>query len=406
MSDTIAPPGEWSTDVVDRLSAELGRRFRPPGGEPVPTVPTLVERDEDRTRHRILIADEPVPLTVDVLIPHHRRPSRAVFLLPGGGLNTAADFLTPRGRGLADFLCANGFLAIGISPREDGLTSTGTDVSDWGLARHRGDAQRVVAAAQAVLPQPYDLLGHSAGAVLALDLAATTAAGPDRVLVLDTTGPYDPRTEPELATRAEELLTTCQQLLEQGVQVVDPGLKALFARAAADPEGATPVQRPVAGPATFFSNTGLLHYALIRTSELPGPANWIYHQGFSGGRYLFEDSPAHDRFELDHSPIEVWSAAVAQLGSGLQPTALLRDLAAVWAGRDDVHRIDWSAIRAEVLWVNTGLGRGDHDHGPRLIRERSGAPVRFTVLPSYGHGDVVWSATAQQDLWRSLLPGA
>ena len=433
MSGTAVPPGApdgsgrpWSADVVDRLSAELGRRFGAAGLGPVPTLATLVEDDGERTRHRILVEDEPVPLTVDVLIPTGQRPSRTVFLLPGGGLNTAADFLTPRGRGLADFLCAHGFLAIGISPREDGLTSnststgtstgTGTDVRDWGLVRHRGDALRVVAAAQTVLPQPYDLLGHSAGAVLALDLAATTPTGPapgpapgpgpDRVIVLDTTGPYDPRAEPALAARAEDLLTACQKLLEQGVQVVDPGLKALFARAATDPEGASPVPRPVAGPATSFSNAGLLHYALIRTSDLPGPANWIYHQGFSGGRYLFADSPAEDRFELDHTPIGVWSAAVARLGSGLQPTALLRDLAAVWAGREEVHRIDWSAIRAEVIWVNTGLGRGDHDHGPRLIRERAGTPVRFTVLPGYGHGDVVWSATAEQDLWRSLLPGA
>ena len=406
-----------SVDVVGRLSAELGRRFGAAGLGPVLTVPTLVERDGGRTRHRILIEDEPVPLAVDVLIPTRQQPTRTVFLLPGGGLNTAADFLTPPGRGLADFLCAHGFLAIGISPREDGLTSASastttsasseTDVRDWGLTRHRRDAQRVMAAAQAVLPQPYDLLGHSAGAVLALELAASSSGpGPDRVIVLDTTGPYDPRTEPGLVARAEELLTVCQKLLEQGVQVVDPGLKGLFARAAADPEGATPVPRPVPDPASSFTNAGLLHYALIRTRELPGPANWIYHQGFSGGRYRFGDSPAQDRFELEHSPIGVWSAAVTQLGSGLQPTALLRDLAAVWAGRDDVHRIDWSAVRAEVLWINTGLGRGDHDHGPRLIRERSGAPVRFTVLPSYGHGDVVWSATAEQDLWRSLLPGA
>ena len=230
--------------------------------------PLLVARDDDWTHHQICVEDEPVPLTVDVLTTTGRkapgrRATRTVYLLPGGGLNTAAGFLTPHGRGLGDFLCASGFLVIGISPREDGLTSAGTDVSGWGLARHRRDVQRVVAAAQAVLPLPYDLLGHSAGAVLALDAAATTSSGPgpERIVLLDTTGPYHAQVEPELVARAEELLTVTQGLLEQGVQVVDPGLKALFARAAADPGGTSSVRRPVAGPASFFTNAGLLHYA-------------------------------------------------------------------------------------------------------------------------------------------------
>ncbi|WP_370151984.1 hypothetical protein [Streptacidiphilus sp. EB129] len=415
-------------DLVQRLANALGRTR-----DPIPPpAPVLIDSHDDWNHHRIRLQDGPVPLNVDILAATDRAATRTVYLLPGGGLNTAADFLTPRGRGLAHFLCANGFLVIGVSPREDGLTSVRPDVRDWGLVRHRQDVLRVVGAVHSVLPMPYDLLGHSAGAVLALDVAAAAAAaeagsagagaaaagaapagsapagdvpvpGPVRVLVMDTTGPYDPRTEPELVARAEALLAATRELLAQGTLVVDPGLKALFARAAADPLGSSPVPRPVEGPASCFTNAGLLHYALTHTRRLPGPANWIYHQGFSSGSYRFRARAEEDRFALDHTPIGVWSAAVDQLGSGVQPTALLRDLAAVWAGREDVHRIDWSAVRAEVIWVNAGLGRGDHDRGARLIRERSGSPVRFTVVPGYGHGDVVWSATAGVDVWPSLV---
>lgn len=62
--------------------------------------------------------------------------------------------------------------------------------------------------------------------------------------MLDTTGPYDPATEPESAARADALTTALQEQLAQGVHVVDPGLKGLFARAAADPGGSSPVPRP------------------------------------------------------------------------------------------------------------------------------------------------------------------
>lgn len=401
-------------DVVGRLAQALGRGMRPrpdpapaPAAPPPAPAPVLIDAQDDWSHHRIRVEDGPVPLDVDVLLAGTgAAATRTVYLLPGGGLNTAAGFLTPRGRGLAHFLCAKGFLVIGVSPREDGLTEPGPEVCEWGLARHRQDVLRVVAAVQSVRPTPYQLLGHSAGAVLALDVAASEglpAPGPERVLVLDTTGPYDREAEPELAARADGLLAATEALLAEGTPVLDTGLKGLFARAAADPLGDSPMPRPVQGSASRFSNAGLLHYALTQTGRLPGPANWIYHQGFSSGSYHFGASAAEDRFALDHSPLGVWSDAVARLGSGLQPTALLRDLAAVWAGREDVHRIDWSAIRAEVVWVNAGLGRGDHDLGARLIREGSGVPVRFTVVPGYGHGDVVWSATARDDVWCALV---
>ncbi|MFJ4183738.1 hypothetical protein [Kitasatospora sp. NPDC089509] len=347
--------------------------------------------------------------TVDALedTRGEERPAhRVVHLLPGGGLNVAANYCTAQGRSLARFLADHGYLVIGTTPREDALTADriGPRCADWGLDGHREDLERVVTAAGSVTGLPYDLLGHSAGAALALATAAARS-GDDalrRVLVLDTTGPYDPRTEPDLVARAEALTDLLDQQLAAGVTTVDPGLKGLFARATTDPDGPSGLPRP-AGRAGQFSNLGLLHYALTRTRELPGPANWIHHRGHSDGDYVFGATPADDRFGLTHTPLPVWREAIARLGSGLQPTALLRDLAALWAGRTDTHRIDWAAIRADVVWVNAESGRGDHDLGARLVRA-GGARVDYRVVPGYGHGDVVWSATAERDVWESLLP--
>ncbi|MGK4579442.1 alpha/beta hydrolase [Kitasatospora sp. HPMI-4] len=381
--------------VVERLTGTLGRDI---------VAASPVASGDGREHHRLVLRDRPVPLTLDVLAATGATPRRVVHLLPGGGLNARAGYFTAPGRSLAQFLCDHGFLVVGISPREDALTTADADCADWGLAHHRADVERVVAAVREAVDLPYDLLGHSAGALLALDTAAHGGGrGPQRVIALDTTGPFDPVAEPGLTARAADLTAALQQLLDQGIRTVDPGLKTLFARAAEDPDGDSGVPRPV-DASTRFGNLALAHYALTHTRELPGPANWIYQRGHSSGEFHFGATPRQDRFALDRTPFAVWAAAVGRLGSGLQPTALLRDLAAVWAGRDDVYRIDWAAIRAEVVWINTELGRGDHDLAARLIREGGGGPVGFSVLPGYGHGDVVWAATAEHEVWPSLLP--
>ncbi len=193
-----------------------------------------------------------------------------------------------------------------------------------------------------------------------------------------------------------------REQLGQGVHTVDPGLKRLFAAAVAAPEASSGFPRPAEAGGGSFGNLALLHFALINTRDLPGPANWIYHRGHSSGSYRFGHDAPSDTYLLDRSPFEVWSRAVAALGTGVQPTALLRDLAALWAGREEVYRIDWAAIRAEVVWLNTAGGRGDHDLGARLIRA-GGAAVDYRVFPGYGHGDLVWAPGAEQEVWPLLL---
>ncbi|MFD3516920.1 hypothetical protein [Streptomyces sp. NPDC058657] len=351
------------------------------------------------THTRLTLHDGPVPLGVDVLAHTRHTPVGIAYLLPGGGLNFAADFFTPRAHNLAHRLCDERQLVIGISPRED-LARPADLTAALGQAAHKADAAKVVRAVDRVLRLPYQLLGHSAGAVLALDLASTDRSPRlHRVVPLDTTGPY---TGPE-ALRAARMRDALQAQLDNGVLYGDTGLTGLIARALTDPDGPSPVPRPV-DPATRFTHAGLAHFALIRTSSLPGDTHWIYTQGYSAGSYTFADTPADDRFSLTHTPLSTWGEATSALGSGLVPHALLRDLAAIWAGDDTTYRLDWAGIRAPVVWVNMELGRGDEPHGAEAIRAGGNDDVTFRVVPGYAHADPVWSTTADRDVWPLLTP--
>ncbi|MFI6584084.1 alpha/beta fold hydrolase [Embleya sp. NPDC050493] len=355
------------------------------------------EHGPEWTRTRLEVRDGAVPLVVDVVADTRHLPRRLVYLLPGGGLDFSSNFFTPTAHNLAHHLRERGYLVIGISPRENDAAPADLTAA-WGLAAHKRDAHKVIDAVDSALRVPYELLGHSAGAALALDLAADRPARLRRVMVLDTTGPY----EGDLAIRAARTRAALDRQLAAGTYANDPGLKGLLARAVGDPDGVSAVPRPV-DPNTRFTNAALAHFALIHTSSLPGPTNWVYEQGFAAGSFAFGATPAEDRFGLAHGPLSVWAEATARFGGGLIPTALLRDLTAIWAGEESVYRIDWSAIDAEVTWVNTALGRGDHPLGADLIRAGGNPKVSFTVVPDYGHGDATWSATADADVWRHLV---
>ncbi|MFD8143422.1 hypothetical protein [Streptomyces sp. NPDC059708] len=341
----------------------------------------------------------PAPLTVDVLADAARPPHGIAYLLPGGGLNFASAFFTSGGGGtLAGHLLGRGLLVVGVTPREDAAASADALPADLGLAAHRRDLAGVVAALDSVLGLPYTYAGHSAGAALALDAASHDPCERlRRVLVLDTTGPC----AGEAALRAAELRDGYEEQLARGVHAADPGLAALVARAVSDPSGRSDVPWPP-DPEQRFTHAGLAHFALVRTADLPGPARWIYRRGHAAGSYTFGATPAEDRFTLAHTTLETWQSATSALGSGLVPTALMRDLAAVWAGDGKTYRIDWERIRAEVVWVNTELGRGDEPGGAELVRAAGNDRVSFAVVPGYGHGDAVWSATAAADVWSRL----
>ncbi|GAA3490546.1 thioesterase domain-containing protein [Streptomyces cremeus] len=361
--------------------------------------PARASHGDGWTHLRLTLPGSPVPLGVDVLADTRRPPRGIAHLLPGGGLNFAANFFTPRARNLAHHLRAQDLLVIGISPRED-LAEPADLTASWGQAAHKADAAAVIAAVDGALRLPYRLVGHSAGAALALDLASTDgSARLRRVVAIDTTGPYTG----ERQARAARTRDVIQARIDAGVLYGDTGLQGLVSRALTDPDGASSVPRPP-DPATRFTNAALAHFALTRTSSLPGDTDWIYRQGHSAGAFAFGATPLDDRFSLTHTPLTTWGAATQALGSGLVPHALLRDLAAIWAGDTTTYPFDWSGIRTEVVWVNAALGRGDEPHGAELIRAGGNRRVTFRVVPGHGHADPVWSGTADRDVWPHLAP--
>ncbi|MEV7613340.1 hypothetical protein [Streptomyces sp. NPDC089799] len=116
----------------------------------------------------------PVPVTVDAVADTVRPARGIVYLLPGGGLDFTAAFLTPAGagQGLAERLCDRGLLVVGVTPREDAAEAADT-AAGWDPEAHHRDLAGVVAALDPVLRLPYAYAGHAEGAALAL--AATAA---------------------------------------------------------------------------------------------------------------------------------------------------------------------------------------------------------------------------------------
>jgi pimeloyl-ACP methyl ester carboxylesterase len=396
----------------ERLTARISSAFREIA------VAERADHDQEWVRTRFSLFDEPYPLVVDVVAGTTAKISRVVYMLPGGGLNFCGNFFTPREHNLAHFLRRHGYLVVGITPREDALEPSGDDpvAATWGLAKRKRDNHKIIELIDQALRMPYDILGHSVGGIQALDYAAGRAAragqaGPGgrlgRVMVLDTTGPYDPAAEPALTQRARDTAAGFRDLLHAPPRfslsyTVDPGLKALVRAAVDDPAGRSAgALRPDGSP---FTNAGIAHYALIKTAELPGPLNWIYEQGLSTGTYAWGTTPAHDRFALHQTPLSTWAEALAEVGSGLIVTAQLRDLTAVLAGDRATYAIDWAKIDVPVAWVNMALGRGDHTRGADLIRAGGNPEISFTVVPGYGHADPAWGRNAQDDVWPLLVP--
>ncbi|GAB3419833.1 alpha/beta hydrolase [Flindersiella endophytica] len=340
------------------------------------------------THQQVAARDEGSPLLVDVVGDLDSQPRKLVFMLPGGGLNFAANYFTPAYRNLAHFLRKQGLCAVGIGPRPGGL------------ARLKQDAHKIISLFSERLDISYDLVGHSAGGALALDYAATYDDGLERLMVIDTTGAF---TEPDLRRRAAESLAGAQALLDQGRTTIPIGLGGLIEKAVQDPWGASAVPWPP-DRTKAFTNQGAALFALINTGSLPGLTNWIYHGGLIAGRYTFGENPADDTFEIAHSPLHVLHEQARKLDTEAASTELIRDLLAIWSGEESVYQIDWSNIRADVSWVNAELGRGDHRQGAELIRQAGNENVQFTVVDDYGHGDPVWSTTAAEDYWELLSP--
>jgi hypothetical protein len=59
-------------------------------------------------------------------------------------------------------------------------------------------------------------------------------------------------------------------------------------------------------------------------------------------------------------------------------------------------------IKAEVIWLNAELGYAEHSYAAQQIAAAGNQRVTTAIIPGYGHGDMLWSATAAADVWSKL----
>lgn len=362
------------------------------------------------------VRDETYPLTIDVVGSSVTPATKVMYMLPGGSTNFAGSYFTPNDRNLAQFFGEKGYLVVGVSPREDSVPSSVTSyrfMEQWGLEKHSADVRSIVTRLQAALALPYELLGHSYGAITALDYAArySDAVVPERVIALDIYS-LDVRAKPSAREDAVRTYQAHVQLMQRG-EYVDNDYALLIpvkALAQATPSFDSGVSRTDHGHSGTFTVEGLLFATMIDASQLAGnhtaitglPGDWLLVKGVLAGRYVFADAAREDRYAFTRTRFPTFFATVDAVGSGLIAVALERDVWALTAG-DPAYALDWSAIRQPVIWINTEYGYGPHRFGAQLIREAGNANVVDNVLAGYGHGDILWAETARFDVWEQLV---
>ena len=194
---------------VEVVAAGAARRKLPPRAVPVARViaalakecPRIEVRDRQRTKEWTWVEvdyyDETYPLTIDVVVKKPARVVRSAYLITSSSMNFKSSFFTPENESLAHTMASSGCLVVGITPREDNvpLDADQSVMASWGMKKHREDIREIVDVVQSVTGKPYDILGHSLGAICALDYAATYSDKLETVIALDV-----PSFDPEVQT--------------------------------------------------------------------------------------------------------------------------------------------------------------------------------------------------------------
>jgi pimeloyl-ACP methyl ester carboxylesterase len=414
-------PSQSALARADETGAELAERAAQAlAANPANSMPPTRTRNVSLpawTWLQFQVHDEMYPLTVDIVGSTVTPATKVMYMLAGGSTNFHGSFFTPNQRNLAHFMCENGYLVVGVTPREDSVPGDLRNLgfmATWGLQKHSADVRSVVTQLQAALGLPYDVLGHSYGAITALEYAAryTDTLVPTRVIALDIYS-LDGAAQPKAREDAERTYRAHVQLLERG-EYVDTGyalLKPAKGFAVAAPNVDSGTSRADYGYSGTFSFEALLFATVIDSSRAAGvhstitglPGDWLFKGGAVAGRYVFADDPQGDRYLFTRTRYDTFLATVDAVGSGLIAVALERD---VWAINADIdaYRLDWTAIRQPVIWFNSELGYGEHRHGAQLMRAAGNQHVMDATLRSYGHGDMLWAEAARFDLWERLVP--
>jgi len=372
---------------------------------------TKIQTTPAWTRIKLELRDEVYPLGIDLLFSNARVPSKTIFLLPGTGLNIDGSFFVPQETNLAQFLRESGYLVVGITPREDRLPEgdpTGASRT-WGLHKHREDIRKAVMLLQSILPIKYDLLGHSMGAVYALDYASHYQDRLDKIVLLDV-DTFAPGSEQAATARLG--VEAYQQLLQAGLYTdsASKDLKDLGLAATYDPTGDSGVPREGMGLPGNFTMEGLLYFSAIYTNQLPGLTtsvtglsdNWDMIQGTLAGNYLPAENAKEDQFQFTQSNINTVKLAASKIGSGQFPLLAMRDFYAA-VSNEGSYTIDWASIRCKVRWMNTELGYGNQTYAAELIQAGGNRQVSVTVIPGYAHMDGLTGSKAKQEVWPLIL---
>lgn len=325
-------------------------------------------------------------------------PEELMVMLPGTGLKFKTNFLLPEDHNLALYLAGRGFEVVGIDYRYTVLpydpAANYSYLNDMGIAQHAMDTGLAVTFAQHITNiRNYRVLGHSLGGIVAVDYAARYSHDKHLkgIIVLDVIGRFNPVTEPQMVQMSRDGYNATVQQVQSGqyanLEVL--GFGQLAAAAQSNPDGDSGVPNPFV-PGTNLTNVQLILSALIYSSQLPG--NFYYVQGFCAGDMING---------LYHSPIELLYNAASN--GTIYPMVVDKDFNGLFANVPGSYQIQYSKIKAPVLWLNTELGFGDRPYTALLIRQGGNHNVVFKVVPGYGHADLVYSSTAKQDVWVPYL---
>lgn len=390
------------TDIIEQIREKIKQT----GFNRIVTVKTEIINTNIIWTQLLLYDNEPFPIKIDVLKDINIPSIKTIYSSPGSGLNTESNFIIPKSKNIAIYL-VNKYSAtfVGITPREDAAPSVFNFglMRNWGLEKHTNDFSKIITIFQNIFQNDFEILGHSAGGLVALNYASITdITNLKAIRIIDIVGQYAPNSTE--FTNSQISLNAVNSLINRGVfsDTDILGFKIIAQNAQTNPNGDSGVPRPAGGN---FTNEGLLYFALIFTGQLPGniteitglPSSW-YLKGFFSGTYEFGATPTEDKYSLIHTKIQTIYDSLASIGSGIYPMAYDRDFFAVWTNS---YPLVLQNIKVPVFFINTGLGFGDVSYTISLL---SSTNVIYDIMNNYGHADPVFSETADIDFWSKLAP--